>query len=809
MAVKKKATETIRVQLQSLARTVSERFKTNLHWAKGLCATDGNVIYLDPYSSFTESLSSGEWLVALKAVTCHESWHVKWTAMEPYLDFQKKNSDLPIKVVQCICNGLEDGRIEKAGVNDRPGTLMWIKFLNEKCWELNEPFGHPIADLCLSFISRCVSGKDIKGLTDNKVFELLDKVQPDIDKGRAASTTYECMIYAQKILDEFRPYVEAHLPKPEDMPGKTALGGRSETVPEGNVPEKAPTGEKEPFRKPIPKPIPKMKSKLPKSKEEVMEDSKENVSSNEDTGTKESDRVESKGTAESSEGEKEHSESSEASSKADTSEDVEASNGEKSEDDSSEGNGEYNSESKEEDGGSDPEEDTSELDDTEIISSSDSSESGDFYAEGECPETSELEELEESEPEEDCNTSVSDDTEVDTEAEPVSESVMLDELPGELEVSGDVRFEEAFTDSDETNMEGCVRVGEADSTEQDLIEEGGSLCAEAYDDEGFSELIEEADEEVAYLISEQEKLERKSSAEDKEVDVEELVRSMKMPELHKGVEFRTESWTRSRANFDKDMISTKHIRTQLLNELRPLLKRRQDEALPGRKSGRVDAGKLWRLPALLDTGVFYKPRKPSNKVDMVFYLLVDCSGSMYEDRRDIVARKAATIFASVLQELQIPVAVTGFTVEYQGIKQEVVHIPMVKFGEVDIVGVSAIRHGSDNRDGYSIRVAVEELKQRSETVKTLLVFSDGEPAARGYDGDYANSPGTIDTAKAVRKAEKDGVNVIGMYFGPTTGRNIEVERAIFKNIIILSNLTYLAGQTARFLKKLIKKYMVA
>ena len=47
--------------------------------------------------------------------------------------------------------------------------------------------------------------------------------------------------------------------------------------------------------------------------------------------------------------------------------------------------------------------------------------------------------------------------------------------------------------------------------------------------------------------------------------------------------------------------------------------------------------------------------------------------------------------------------------------------------------IMQLLHEEDNRDGFAIRHMTNELLARKEKQKFLLVFSDGEPAAYGYD----------------------------------------------------------------------------
>src|SRR5690625_6866537 len=64
----------------------------------------------------------------------------------------------------------------------------------------------------------------------------------------------------------------------------------------------------------------------------------------------------------------------------------------------------------------------------------------------------------------------------------------------------------------------------------------------------------------------------------------------------------------------------------------------------------------------------------------------------------------------------------------------------------------------DNRDGFSIRVITEQMMERREKHKFLLVFSDGETAAANYDEN-----GIVDTHLAVTEERKKGIDVIGMF----------------------------------------------
>ena len=76
-----------------------------------------------------------------------------------------------------------------------------------------------------------------------------------------------------------------------------------------------------------------------------------------------------------------------------------------------------------------------------------------------------------------------------------------------------------------------------------------------------------------------------------------------------------------------------------------------------------------------------------------------------------------------------------------------------------------IRPKSDNRDGYSIRIAAKELSMRPEKKKILFVLSDGEPA-HSIDR-YYGPKGNMDTRRAVSETDRSNITVIGIHFGNT------------------------------------------
>ena len=109
----------------------------------------------------------------------------------------------------------------------------------------------------------------------------------------------------------------------------------------------------------------------------------------------------------------------------------------------------------------------------------------------------------------------------------------------------------------------------------------------------------------------------------------------------------------------------------------------------------------------------------------------------------------------------------------------------------------------DNRDGYAIRQMTKQLMRRSEAQKFLIVFSDGEPAAFGYEQN-----GIVDTSEAVIEARKKGIEVINVFLS-----NTAIEESQMKTIqdmygkysIFVPDVDQLPDVLYPLLKKLLHK----
>jgi hypothetical protein len=131
-----------------------------------------------------------------------------------------------------------------------------------------------------------------------------------------------------------------------------------------------------------------------------------------------------------------------------------------------------------------------------------------------------------------------------------------------------------------------------------------------------------------------------------------------------------------------------------------------------------------------------QPRQQSLAVS----LLIDLSGSMSKEGKIEAALQGTVLMANVLQRLRIPFAINGFQDEL---------IPFHPFDQAftEAIGqtlegmyreVHGIRDGGhncpgENHDGPCVALAADQLLQRPERDRLLIVISDGQPSGPGSD----------------------------------------------------------------------------
>ncbi|GIO25310.1 nitric oxide reductase activation protein NorD [Oceanobacillus sp. J11TS1] len=216
------------------------------------------------------------------------------------------------------------------------------------------------------------------------------------------------------------------------------------------------------------------------------------------------------------------------------------------------------------------------------------------------------------------------------------------------------------------------------------------------------------------------------------------------------------------------------------------------------------------LPIFLEDSprVFYKKEQESKEFDAVFTLLIDCSASMENKMEE--TKRGVTLFHEVLKELRIPHEIIGFWEDANEVKQDYQpnYLQYIQTLEDSLyhekgAKIMQLEAQEDNRDGFSIRHVTKRLISRNEKNKFLLIFSDGQPAASGYDQN-----GIVDTYQAVSNARKHQIDVVGMFLA--NGQIEENDDTMMQNIygkerVMVPDVSALPEHFTPLLKRLLLK----
>lgn len=218
--------------------------------------------------------------------------------------------------------------------------------------------------------------------------------------------------------------------------------------------------------------------------------------------------------------------------------------------------------------------------------------------------------------------------------------------------------------------------------------------------------------------------------------------------------------------------------------------------------------KLLRLWTDEQPRLFYKKRTPSIAIDAVFTLLIDCSASMHDKMEE--TKRGIVLFHEALKSVSVPHQIVGFwedANEANETNQPNYFQTVISFttSQKRKSGpeILQLQPQEDNRDGFAIRIMTEQLRKRTERQKFLLVFSDGEPAAYGYEQN-----GIIDTHEAVLEARKQGIEVINLFLA--NGEIDEGQQKTIQNIygnhcLFIQDVSLLPDRLFPLLKKLLYK----
>jgi cobaltochelatase CobT len=244
--------------------------------------------------------------------------------------------------------------------------------------------------------------------------------------------------------------------------------------------------------------------------------------------------------------------------------------------------------------------------------------------------------------------------------------------------------------------------------------------------------------------------------------------------------------------------------------------RSQKRNLPGRRSGKINSGALFRLKTGDDR--VFKGQEITKTKNSVGSIVIDLSGSMGGSKIKTAIYSAFAI-SSALSRFNIPHEISGFTtrgntklynasqLDYQKTKirysrLDALDLPIFKsFGErLGIeqkrrLAMMAVGHYemNSNVDGESVLMAASRLKKRPEPGKFMIVLSDGRPACSGGTTElYAH------LKQATREIESAGIKLVGI------GIKSEAVREFYRNYAIVNDIEELP----RILMKEIQRFIL-
>ena len=221
------------------------------------------------------------------------------------------------------------------------------------------------------------------------------------------------------------------------------------------------------------------------------------------------------------------------------------------------------------------------------------------------------------------------------------------------------------------------------------------------------------------------------------------------------------------------------------------------EEIMYRASGKVDMKRL--ASGQVTAKLFYKKKDPSNKHNMIIFILFDRSGSMSGTKIEAV-KELLVLLSEVFGKLKIPIYIMGYSEESGG---QVEHRHYIRWNNTakERLKLMEISTGGCNFDGYSIRYATEILKQKEADHKLLIALSDGAPASSHYKRDTSNA--VNDTRNAVKEAKKIA-SVLGVAIGDS---HLDAIKFIYeRDFLHINDVGEMTTSLAKAIKKIVSKW---
>ena len=734
--------------------------------------TDGNKIVVGLPKEY-EGLTYGEIYSMVKACVGHESAHVKWSnfnAIKGYLQ-EVNNKGINSSLGHSMFNIIEDGRIERLLCEELPGYIKHIKFLNSKLIkkdgnlrDTESILGNIIG--VIHFLAVLgVYPTNYKDLLEEKERDLIEsKIHPLVLKG-VMTNSYRVV---QEVCLEILELLKDYIPEPQEMPQELidlleALAQETYQSSEGQEGE-----DSEDLDDLVNAIMQGLQGQRSSSNSSKSSNSSQNSEKEEqdDNNSNSNGKEKDQDSQESSNQEQGMSDSCNNDENGDKNDDSSNKNGQSSESDelldenegqdgagseSSSDNdcGEENDEKTENDGSGNGKSDNSSNDDLEDKNSKENGSGGDENSDSsqEDKEDNSNQEGEENDSN-DKNDSKENDADKDDSCENQSDK---NDLNGQDSEGNDA--ENSKESKDESNERGDRELSELLPAHfKDSNADTSSFSYEKQEKDFFENLKQEIEEEAQRAFEKVEKEEKRAKDEERNafhegIDINEINSNYSSDRQEPDFEFIYPNYPfrKPQSEFRLKIHGLKKVFEKIL---------KNDEAnYKGQKKGKLDTSRLWRL-GVNDTAVF-KKRNIMEKSDYAVEILIDVSGSMWDRVKYENALGTAICIESALSDLEgVEVKTVAFNF-YDGTRMMVLKDFKDKESKTPSAYESDITDGC-NRDGFAIRVALNDLKKRHAKNKLLIVISDGMPNARPFE---SSNESIADVKDAVHKGRKDATIV--------------------------------------------------
>ena len=718
-------------QMKFLATLIDEstnKFRLKLTYG-GDTFTDGKDVFIG-IPEYLENHTKEEIISSCKAMVGHEVSHKNYTDNKGWEDFingvseylsSKHNLNIGItkKVAHYIINSIEDGRIERLLVLAYPGLKSNLVLFRSYWWKyqpIQNTDDNELFDTLFAICTKATMGILPKGYVNiysnnDELFELLDKVDKDIQNAVNCNTFEGCSKYGWKIVKIMEDWLVKHLSKYDIDDLSDLLDDLMSQF--GEISEESCSGGG-------------MSIPMP-SKADINADNSNSDDDDDESGNQSKSKSNTTDTDDTQNDDK----SGNSPEDGDTDED----------EDSSDEEGHTSSK----DSGNNDEETDEDKDDNNSSSNTDG----------------EGEEDEEEDDEDGSSSSENNNNEDENNQD-----------EGDCQFEGDASNDD--NDEANSIHDSFVDIHkQVDNIEDKLSNSEIDRLIEKSISDAMTELISDAENSIIQAEFDDLK-EAKKEEEAKLKELGTNLTPDDINDIYEGKQPKGFNW-RVPIRFIKTQYhkseAPQDIKGESLKakkEFKKILENKSIRNSRNRRRGSLDTKSLWKL-GVKDYSIFEKKGNPKNK-DFVFSILVDGSGSM-SGYKYFEAYKATSMLEEALKEV-VPLKITQFTASSYGvIHNNIKDFDEVR-GNCSWSFLNNNRANGCNMDGYSIRVALKELYKRNEKDKVLIILSDGQPNAyNGYEGYLAQT----DVKEVIREGRKNNIKIFNIMFGSQSDREEMIE----------------------------------